>query len=203
MLKLCFLLHLTQVSSGLKTSSSSSSLSVSKDPENKAVQRLLAKFGKGQICSATELKTKSLRWLKSVAIFFHFYTDVPLINHRKMSYEELTEYLGLPTSLHDLLCDSGVELLTDSWSNYAKNVDVSLPTGPRNLIELPNDYITLLNKAAQYRCPNNVTGECKSPVMCLVCAEIICSQVRIICDEHYKSKQWVKLYILCYHHQQP
>ena len=108
------------------------------------------------------------------------------MDHRKMSYEELTDYLGLPTSLRELLSDPGVESLTDYWSNYSLNV--SLPVGPRNMVELPNDYITLLNQAAQYRCRNNVTGECKSPMMCLLCGVIVCSKVchHQLSDPFYK-----------------
>lgn len=53
------------------------------------------------------------------------------------------------------------------------------PSGPRHLVDLPEDYSTLINVAADFKCANNVVGECKHPVMCLSCGIILCSKVNI------------------------
>lgn len=54
---------------------------------------------------------------------------------------------------------------------------LQLPVRPRKLIDLPENYLTLLSKADQFKCPNSVTKESKSPALCLVCGTIVCSQV--------------------------
>ena len=64
-------------------------------------------------------------------------------------------------------------------SNVTKSfVPMELPAPRRNLIDLPENYLSLLSKADQYRCPNSVTKDSKSPALCLVCGTIVCSQVR-------------------------
>ena len=45
------------------------------------------------------------------------------------------------------------------------------------MVELPTEYRELIDRAAAYRCPNNVNGECRSPCLCLICGEMVCSQV--------------------------
>jgi len=48
------------------------------------------------------------------------------------------------------------------------------------LIPLPRDYTDLMNLAAAFTCPNNVSGpsagEVKSPALCLICGMMVCSQ---------------------------
>ena len=56
---------------------------------------------------------------------------------------------------------------------------VQRSSGPRHLVDLPEDYSTLINAAADFKCANNVVGECKNPVMCLSCGIILCSMVSI------------------------
>ena len=43
------------------------------------------------------------------------------------------------------------------------------------LIPLPRDYTDLMNLTANFTCGNSVTGESKTPVLCLVCGAIVCS----------------------------
>ena len=43
------------------------------------------------------------------------------------------------------------------------------------LIPLPRDYTDLMNLAANFTCGNSVTGESKTPVVCLVCGAMVCS----------------------------
>ena len=56
---------------------------------------------------------------------------------------------------------------------------LELPVRQRKLIDLPENYLALLSKADQFKCPNSVTKESKSPALCLVCGTIVCSQVSI------------------------
>jgi len=65
-------------------------------------------------------------------------------------------------------------LAAEVTKNYAP---LQLPVRPRKLIDLPENYLTLLSKADQFKCPNSVTKESKSPCLCLVCGTIVCSQV--------------------------
>ena len=61
------------------------------------------------------------------------------------------------------------------------------PSGPRHLVDVPLDYSTLINAAADFKCANNVVGECKHPVMCLSCGVILCSKVNTDLASHYKK----------------
>ena len=67
-------------------------------------------------------------------------------------------------------------LASDVTKTYAP---LELPVRQRKLIDLPENYLTLLSKADQFKCPNSVTKESKSPALCLVCGTIVCSQVSI------------------------
>jgi len=55
-------------------------------------------------------------------------------------------------------------------SNLAKNVDYKF-----GLIPLPRDYTDLMNMSGNFRCPNSLTGESKTPCLCLVCGAMVCS----------------------------
>jgi len=50
------------------------------------------------------------------------------------------------------------------------------PTWRCGLIPLPRDYTDLMNLAANFVCCNSVTGESKTPALCLVCGLMVCSQ---------------------------
>lgn len=77
-----------------------------------------------------------------------------------------------------ILCSfilSSSRLLNSSKVQRATIVD--LPPKPRRLVELPQEYMQLIDRAAQFKCPNNSMGDCNSPALCLVCDTIVCSQV--------------------------
>ena len=85
-------------------------------------------------------------------------------------------------------------LSSEVTKNYAP---LQLPVRPRKLIDLPENYLTLLSKADQFKCPNSVTGESKSPALCLVCGTIVCSQVCyfiISCSNVYLPFYFAKFY---------
>eukprot|EP00092_Neocalanus_flemingeri_P020804 GFUD01022541.1.p1 GENE.GFUD01022541.1~~GFUD01022541.1.p1 ORF type:complete len:1872 (+),score=427.20 GFUD01022541.1:98-5617(+) len=50
------------------------------------------------------------------------------------------------------------------------------PSWKCGLIPLPRDYTDLMNLAANFVCCNSVTGESKTPALCLVCGLMVCSQ---------------------------
>ena len=67
-----------------------------------------------------------------------------------------------------------------SVSNNVTNsfIPLEIPVRRRSLIELPENYLSLLSKADQFKCPNSVSKESKSPALCLACGTIVCSQVK-------------------------
>ena len=50
------------------------------------------------------------------------------------------------------------------------------PEWRHGLIPLPRDYTDLMNLSANFSCGNSVTGESKTPALCLVCGLLVCSQ---------------------------
>ena len=68
-----------------------------------------------------------------------------------------------------------------SVSNNVTNsfIPLEIPVRRRSLIELPENYLSLLSKADQFKCPNSVSKESKSPALCLACGTIVCSQVNL------------------------
>ena len=70
---------------------------------------------------AAQVRYKLARFLRCAALFYHFYTDVPLPPEwaeegeeaRAPKYEELCHYLGLPTNLRDFLMVLGVQDIID------------------------------------------------------------------------------------------
>ena len=49
------------------------------------------------------------------------------------------------------------------------------PEWKHGLVPLPRDYTDLMNLSANFSCSNSVTGESKTPVLCLVCGALVCS----------------------------
>ena len=43
------------------------------------------------------------------------------------------------------------------------------------LIPLPRDYTDLMNMSGNFSYPNSLTGESKTPTLCLVCGAMVCS----------------------------
>lgn len=68
------------------------------------------------------------------------------------------------------------------WSPYVRlpgaQLNVVRPMKPRTLIDLPDDYCELINRAAKFRCPAVKSNELNGPIttMCLLCGEMLCSQ---------------------------
>lgn len=49
------------------------------------------------------------------------------------------------------------------------------PEWKYGLIPLPRDYTDLMNLSGNFSCVNSVTGESKTPSLCLVCGVLVCS----------------------------
>ena len=68
----------------------------------------------------------------------------------------------------------------------SSSLDVTCPEMPitkRSLIDLPEDYTDLLNKATAYECPNWSTDrKSKSFAICLTCGDLVCYEVSLIKD---------------------
>ena len=65
----------------------------------------------------------------------------------------------------------------------SSSLDVTCPEMPitkRSLIDLPEDYTDLLNKATAYECPNWSTDrKSKSFAICLTCGDLVCYEVKL------------------------
>jgi len=143
-------------------------------------------------------------------LFQHFTDVLPGQNLAKdggVTYSSLAKYLGLPSSISQLLenpASSSVMInILDKQSsdeekilrlprfpiNFRKSVPTksststfplaTLAQNPQwkfGLIPLPRDYTDLMNTSQNFRCSNSVTGESKTPALCLVCGVLVCSQ---------------------------
>lgn len=53
---------------------------------------------------------------------------------------------------------------------------VQFPLRINKLIQLPDDYSELINKASTFTCPKSDGDDSRAPTMCLVCGSMLCSQ---------------------------
>ncbi len=145
-----------------------------------------------------QCRYKVSRFLRCAALFYHFCTDVPLPPALAAGaatpprHEDLCRYLGLPETLRDLLMLLGVQDVVDrllQGGRVHRQFAPDLPIRPRRLVDLPSEYRVLIDRAADYRCPNNPTGECRSPCLCLICGEIVCSQVSTTTSNYYSCTE--------------
>ncbi|RLU23362.1 hypothetical protein DMN91_003566 [Ooceraea biroi] len=131
-------------------------------------------------------------FLRCCAIYFHYVTDVPapteLTQTHGDTYEKLCLYLGLPATCDALIrshSDATLKLF-NVWRNHptvwnhimgVKKVSiVKDPLTVNKLVELPDDYSELINSISQFTCPNSDREDSRTPTMCLVCGEMLCSQ---------------------------
>lgn len=129
-----------------------------------------------------------LPFLRCCVLFYHYLTEVPaplnLTEPFGDTFSNMCAYLGLPQDPKDIFNCSEIMSIINQWCNHEEVlsymagtqlevIDEPLPI-PR-LIELPTDYSELINTASTFTCPNS-DEDSKSPCMCLVCGEILCSQ---------------------------
>uniref|UniRef100_A0A1A8DB74 E3 ubiquitin-protein ligase n=1 Tax=Nothobranchius kadleci TaxID=1051664 RepID=A0A1A8DB74_NOTKA len=132
-------------------------------------------------------------FLRCAALFFNCLTGVnpseELFNTPVMSQgqmETLYSYLALPVNVFQLFQDyrDSVSPLLHRWCRspaiikalQGKGQMIRYPRRRNRLIDLPEDYSVLLNKACHFQCPKSTDDERKHPTLCLVCGEMLCSQ---------------------------
>uniref|UniRef100_A0A3B4H9W6 E3 ubiquitin-protein ligase n=1 Tax=Pundamilia nyererei TaxID=303518 RepID=A0A3B4H9W6_9CICH len=120
------------------------------------------------LSSAERVKTGIAPFLRCAALFFNCLTGVPP--------PEECSYLALPSNVFQLFHDHrwcGSPVVTKALKGKIQTV---YPRKRNRLIELPEDYSTLLNQASHFRCPKSTDDERKHPTLCLFCGAMLCSQ---------------------------
>ncbi|KAJ8865906.1 hypothetical protein PR048_033429 [Dryococelus australis] len=137
-----------------------------------------------------QMKEMSIPFLRCCALFFHFLTSIPapacLMEVGGDTYENLCNYLGLPTTCEELMSSHVVKDLALQWCSHEKvkhclsgasSIALARPTPAVNqLVSLPMDYSELINTVSMFTCPNSDHDDSRNPTMCLVCGEMLCSQ---------------------------
>ncbi|XP_035225375.1 E3 ubiquitin-protein ligase UBR2-like [Stegodyphus dumicola] len=140
------------------------------------------------------LKTGSLPFLRCAAIFFHVLTDTPstsaLQEVNDTEFESICKYLGLPTTLDELLSSTSLKHLALSWARHPRTLHLLMldpetsgseslvrhPLSINKLVPLPSDYSELINSVSEFTCPNSDGDDSRNPTICLVCGTVLCSQ---------------------------
>ncbi|CAJ0921749.1 unnamed protein product [Ranitomeya imitator] len=73
---------------------------------------------------------------------------------------------------------------TGSWCKHkdvrrcadAERTSISYPRESNKLIDLPEDYSSLINQASNFSCPKSGGDKSRAPTLCLVCGAMLCSQ---------------------------
>lgn len=131
-----------------------------------------------------------LPFLKCSALFFHYLNGVPAPPDLQVSgashFEHLCNYLSLPTNLIRLFQENSdiMNSLIESWCQNSEvkrylngeRGAISYPRGANKLIDLPEDYSSLINQASNFSCPKSGGDKSRAPTLCLVCGSLLCSQ---------------------------
>ncbi|XP_025197910.1 E3 ubiquitin-protein ligase UBR2 [Melanaphis sacchari] len=140
-------------------------------------------------CVWNEIKCRSIPFLRSCCLFYHFLTGVPassgsLLNGIGVDYPSLCAYLGLPITCKEILDKPYVEALIDKWCENDKVIRIKQGEKLQfrdwlhinRLVHLPDDYSELINTVSMFTCPNSDHEDSRNPTMCLVCGAMLCSQ---------------------------
>nr|XP_058931612.1 E3 ubiquitin-protein ligase UBR2 isoform X6 [Kogia breviceps] len=129
-------------------------------------------------------------FLRCSALFFHYLNGVPSPPEIQASgtshFEHLCNYLSLPNNFICLFQENKeiMKVLIESWCH---NIEVkrylegerdaiSYPRESNKLIDLPEDYSSLINQASNFSCPKSGGDKSRAPTLCLVCGTLLCSQ---------------------------
>ncbi|XP_036023966.1 E3 ubiquitin-protein ligase UBR2 [Onychomys torridus] len=129
-------------------------------------------------------------FLKCSALFFHYLNGVPAPPDLQVPgtshFEHLCNYLSLPTNLIRLFQENSdvMSSLIESWCQNSEVKSylngergaISYPRGSNKLIDLPEDYSSLINQASSFSCPKSGGDKSRAPTLCLVCGSLLCSQ---------------------------
>ncbi|XP_042356374.1 E3 ubiquitin-protein ligase UBR1 [Plectropomus leopardus] len=142
---------------------------------------------------AERVKTGIQPFLRCAALFFNCLTGVnppeELFNTAVTSQgqmEALCSYLALPSNVFQLFQEhrDTVTPLLQRWCGSpavtkalkGKTQTVRYPRRRNRLIDLPEDYSSLLNQASHFQCPKSTDDDRKHPTLCLFCGAMLCSQ---------------------------
>ncbi|XP_051008809.1 E3 ubiquitin-protein ligase UBR2 isoform X1 [Acomys russatus] len=136
-------------------------------------------------------------FLNCSALFFHYLNGVPAPPDLQVPgtshFEHLCNYLSLPTNLLRLFQESSdiMNSLIESWCQNSEVKSylngergaISYPREANKLIDLPEDYSSLINQASNFSCPKSGGDKSRAPTLCLVCGSLLCSQSYCCQDE--------------------
>ncbi|EFA01832.1 E3 ubiquitin-protein ligase UBR2 [Tribolium castaneum] len=130
----------------------------------------------------------SIPFLRCCVLFYHYLTDVPapsvLLEVGGDTFANMCTYLDLPQTPQTLFNSDKVLRLVSKWCQHEEVVSflqgtplqvIHEPLSVPKLIDLPTDYSDLINTVSTFTCPNS-DEDARTPSMCLVCGEILCSQ---------------------------
>ncbi|XP_034092509.1 E3 ubiquitin-protein ligase UBR2-like isoform X1 [Gymnodraco acuticeps] len=129
-----------------------------------------------------------LPFLRAAALFFHYLNSTAppteLLVTGPGQWEALCSFLSLPCNLLQLQQHTLLETLTHRWCAHpgvrqalrGGGGMVRFPRESNRLIELPEDYSTLINQASSFLCPRSGGDKSRAPTLCLVCGCMLCSQ---------------------------
>lgn len=129
-----------------------------------------------------------LPFLRCCVLFYHYLTEVTtpfiLTEIGGDTFANMCTYLDLPQTPRDLFNSNETLLIINRWCSHEEVVSylngaplqvIYEPIPVPHLVDLPGDYSELINTVSTFTCPNS-DEDSKSPCLCLVCGEIICSQ---------------------------
>uniref|UniRef100_A0A7N6FAG4 E3 ubiquitin-protein ligase n=1 Tax=Anabas testudineus TaxID=64144 RepID=A0A7N6FAG4_ANATE len=131
------------------------------------------------------VKVGVLPFLRSAALFFHYLNSTAppddLLVAGPGQWEALCSYLSLPSNLLRLHHSHHTLL---EWCSHpgvrqtlqVGGVVVRFPRESNRLIDLPEDYSTLINQASSFTCPRSGGDKSRAPTLCLICGSMLCSQ---------------------------
>jgi len=129
---------------------------------------------------------QSLGFLRCAALFYHYLSGVTYppeltsLLPPDQEFISLAKYLALPYSPKHLLDSPFTLRLARTWFSHP-NVELrpskmDFTTTIPKLISLPADYSELINNISNFSCPRSMGEESRTPCMCLVCGQVVCSQ---------------------------
>ncbi|XP_055358375.1 E3 ubiquitin-protein ligase UBR2 isoform X3 [Betta splendens] len=136
------------------------------------------------------VKAGVLPFLRAAALFFHYLNSTAppadLLVAGSGQWEALCSYLSLPCNLVQLYHSHQtlLEPLIHSWCCHPTvrqtlqggGARIRFPRESNSLIDLPEDYSTLINQASSFTCPRSGGDKSRAPTLCLLCGSMLCSQ---------------------------
>uniref|UniRef100_A0AAV2L6C4 E3 ubiquitin-protein ligase n=1 Tax=Knipowitschia caucasica TaxID=637954 RepID=A0AAV2L6C4_KNICA len=141
------------------------------------------------------VKAALLPFLRCCAMFFHYMNSTTppaaLLLSDGDQWAALCSYLSIPSNIlllyshhhhhldsliHSWCSDPRVlQRLSESRSGPG-SVLVQFPRESNSLVDLPEDYSDLINRASTFTCPRLSMDQARAPTLCLVCGTLLCSQ---------------------------